>query len=101
VSPPEAIDGLSASEPKELVARLWDKMAELERTNDRLGPGLRHLWGGVSDRLRGNGTAVARAGDAGLRLEPARRPAGLDASINHAPRAANPTDPKYFSYKIP
>ena len=33
VSPPEDLDGLSSSQLKELVARLLDKMAELERTN--------------------------------------------------------------------
>jgi hypothetical protein len=33
VSPPEDLDGLSPSQLKELVARLLDKMAELERTN--------------------------------------------------------------------
>ena len=33
VSRPEDLDGLSPSQLKELVARLLDKMAELERTN--------------------------------------------------------------------
>ena len=33
VSPPEDLDGLSPSQLKELVARLLEKMAELERTN--------------------------------------------------------------------
>jgi len=33
VSPPEDLDGLSPSQLKELVARLLDKMAELERKN--------------------------------------------------------------------
>ena len=33
VSPPEDLDGLSPSQLKELVARLLDKMTELERTN--------------------------------------------------------------------